>query len=429
MFGLLTQLRALEAPIPVGIAGIGATGQGLLRQATITPGIRCRAIADKQLAKAVVAAERFGQDHRVVHTLDEMHDAIVQGKLAICEDAELVARCELINVFIEATNSVVVGGRHAIAALEHGHHVVMMNYEADLLFGPWLAHLAEDRGLVYTVCDGDQPTVLKRLIDEVELMGFKLVMAGNIKGYLDRYANPTTIVPEADKRGLDYRMCTSFTDGTKLCVEMAVLANGLGLRTATPGMFGPRATNVLDVFDRFDFDALWDGEQGLVDYILGAEPRGGVFVVGYTDDAYQQAILETFPSRLGSGPYYVFTRPYHLVHFEAMASVAEAALNRRAILKPAHRFRTNVYAYAKRSLRRGEVLDGIGGYACYGLIENCDSGGWNDGLPICLADDAVLTRDVPQDEKILWRDVELDGERFDVLLFQRAMERSRRMSA
>ncbi|BCX04410.1 MAG: NAD(P)-dependent oxidoreductase [Candidatus Roseilinea sp.] len=427
MFGLLAQLKALREPIRVAVAGIGATGRGLLLQSTITPGIRCVAIADIRPERAISAAERFKCDYRVVHTLDEMHDAIAQGKLAICEDGNLVAHCELLDVFIEATSSIPAGGRHAITALESGKHVVMMNYEADLLFGPWLAHLAEDHGRVYTVCDGDQPTVLKRLIDEVALMGFKLVMAGNIKGYLDRYANPTTIIPEADKRGLDYRMCASFTDGTKLCVEMAVLANGLGLRTATPGMFGPRAVSVLDVFDKFDFDEIWDGERGLVDYILGAEPKGGVFIVGYNDDAYQQEVLATFPSRLGAGPYYVFTRPYHLVHFEAMASVAEAALNRRAVLKPDFGFRTNVYAYAKRDLRQGETLDGVGGYTCYGLIENCDATGWNDGLPICLADGAVLKRDVSQDERILWDDVALDRERFDVQLFRQALEESQRV--
>lgn len=424
MFGLLAQLKALREPIRVAVVGIGSTGRGLLLQSTITPGIRCVAIADIHLERAVSAAERFKRDYRVVRTLDEMHSAIAQGKLAICEDGDLVARCELLDVFIEATSSIPAGGRHAIAALEHGKHVVMMNYEANLMFGPWLAHLAEDRGLVYTACDGDQPAVLKRLADEVALMGFKLVMTGNIKGYLDRYANPTTIIPEADKRGLDYRMCASFTDGTKLCVEMAVLANGLGLRTATPGMFGPRAASVRDVLNKFDFDELWDGERGLVDYILGAEPKGGVFVVGYTDDDYQRETLGWLPPQMGKGPYYVFTRTYHLVHFEAMASVAEAALNRRAVLKPDFGFRTNVYAYAKRYLRQGETLDGVGGYACYGLIENCDANGWNAGLPICLADGVVLKRDVAQDAKILWDDVELDDERFDVQLFRQAVEQS-----
>jgi predicted homoserine dehydrogenase-like protein len=85
---------------------------------------------------------------------------------------------------------------------------------------------------------------------------------------------------------------------------------------------------------------------------------------------------------------------------EAMLTVAEAALDRHAVLQPAYGLRTNVYAYAKRDLRRGERLDGPGGYACYGLIENCDDGRDRPGLPICLTDDVTLLRDVAKDERL-----------------------------
>ena len=367
---LLNKLRSLQHNIKVGIIGIGSIGKGLVYQAHTTPGIECVAIADIKIDRAIACAEWLGRDYRVIQTLQAMHETVCQGKLAVCEDGELVAKCNPMDVLIEATGTIMAGGRFAITALEQHKHLVMMNYEADLIFGPYLSHLAQTQGVVYTSCDGDQPAVLKRLIDEIEFMGFDLVMAGNIKGYLDRHANPTTIIPEADKRGLDYKMCTSYTDGTKLCVEMAVLANGLGLRTAVPGMYGPRANHVQDVFALFDFDALWKDRRPLVDYILGAEPTGGVFVIGYTDDEYQQNTLAWFPPKMGPGPFYLFYRPYHLGHFEAMASVAEVVLNGRAVLKPDFGFQTNVYAYAKRNLHKGEKLDGIGGYTCYGLIEN-----------------------------------------------------------
>lgn len=78
-----------------------------------------------------------------------------------------------------------------------------MNYEADLMCGPYFMELAESKGLIYTVCDGNQPTAIKHIVDELEFLGLELVMAGNNKGYLDRYTNPTLIIPEADKRNLD----------------------------------------------------------------------------------------------------------------------------------------------------------------------------------------------------------------------------------
>jgi predicted homoserine dehydrogenase-like protein len=203
----LARLKALEQPIKIGIIGIGSVGKGLTFQVQITPGIECVAIADIKLDRAIACAEWLKRDYQVVGNLGELQAAIQRGKLAVCEDGDLIARSELIDVLIESSSSIAAGGQFALTAIEHHTHVVMMNYEADLIFGPYLLHQAQQQGVVYTVCDGDQPAVLKRLIDEIKFMGFELVMAGNIKGYLDRYANPTTIIPEADKRGLDYKMC------------------------------------------------------------------------------------------------------------------------------------------------------------------------------------------------------------------------------
>ena len=261
-------------------------------------------------------------------------------------------------------------------------------------------------GVVYTSADGDQHTVLKRLINEIELWGFKIVLAGNMKGYLDRSSNPTTIIPEADKRFMDYQMCASYTDGTKLCIEMALTANAIGGRTTIPGMLGPRVKDIYDVFQHFDFATIWDGKTPLVDYVLGAYPSGGVFVIGFNDHPHQMETLGWYPCRLGPGPFYLFHRPYHLGHIETMACVAEAFLDGWAVLQPTYGFQTNVYAYAKKELHAGETLDGIGGYCAYGLIENCLDNENKPGLPICLAEDVHLRRDIRQGEKISLEDVD-----------------------
>jgi predicted homoserine dehydrogenase-like protein len=243
-------------------------------------------------------------------------------------------------------------------------------------------------------------------------------MAGNIKGFLDRRANPDTIIPEADKRNLDYRMCTAYTDGTKLNIEMALTANALGLRTSVTGMQGPAASDVHDVFRLFDFDAIWKERQPVVDYILGAEPGGGVFAIGHCGNKYQQSLLKYY--KMGDGPYYLFYRPYHLCHIEAIKTLAAAVLDGRSFLEPTFGFKTNVFAYAKKPLSRGDRLDGIGGHTCYGLIENCSRTGSDQGLPICLADDVRLVRDIARDEKIMMSDIEFHGSRFDFEIFGRA---------
>ena len=112
----------------------------------------------------------------------------------------------------------------------------MREYPADVLplysQGYSLARYLIERGgrhkYVSFVGDGlagcgatlDDPMGVKAMLEAADL-----VMAGNIKGFLDRYATPASIIAEADKRNLDYRMCASYTDGTKLCIEMAIIAN------------------------------------------------------------------------------------------------------------------------------------------------------------------------------------------------------------
>ncbi|MFC1548038.1 homoserine dehydrogenase [Candidatus Neomarinimicrobiota bacterium] len=419
---MFARLGSLTENIRVAIIGAGAMGKGLFYQCHITPGMQCVAIADIDIDKCIACVEWLGYEYKVVSTLDELHDTIQRGMVAICEDGELLSRCASATVLIESSSSIRDAGRFAVTALEHRKHLILMNAEIDLIFGPYFKSLAHKNGVVYTSCDGDQHTVIKRLTNDLQLWGFDLVMAGNIKGFLDRYSNPTKIIPEADKRHLDYKMATAYTDGTKLCIEMALVANNLGLSTAVPGMQGPRVNHVHEVFDCFDLPALWDNKQPVVDYILGAEPGGGVFVIGHGDNKYQQEMLTYY--KMGQGPFYLFYRPYHLCHIEAMACIAEAALDGYALLQPSGGFQTNVYTYAKRDLRQGELLDGVGGYTCYGLIENCADNLESPGLPICLADGVTLKRDVNRDEKILMTDVSYDPQSFEFDLFSKAQEHS-----
>lgn len=405
-------------PIKIGIIGCGAMGRGLLYQSTITPSIDCIAIADLDIERCTAFLDRLGFPYTVVENLEAMHQTIENNRIAITGNGDLITQCAYVNAVIEATNSICEGGRFAVAALNNQKHLILMNSEIDLIFGPYLVWLAKKQNVICTSCDGDQYGVIKHLIDELQSWGFELVMAGNIKGFLDRYANPTSIIAEADKRNLDYRMCTSYTDGTKLNIEMAIIANAYGLATPTPGMNGPPAAHVNDVFQKFDLDCLWRDRKPFVDYILGAEPGGGVFAVGYCHHPYQREMLAYY--KMGMGPYYLFHRPYHLCHIEAMSTVINAVYRNTPLLQPDHGFQTNVYAYAKRNLEQGHILDGIGGYNCYGIIENCSDPANRPGLPVCLAENVVLKRPVRKDEKIYLDDVTIEPNRFDFMLYEMA---------
>lgn len=410
---VLSALKARKDAVRVGLVGAGAMGKGILYQTLLTPNVTCVALCDIKVDQAVACARELRIDHQIVDSASAMEEAIRAGRLAICEDGMLVARCEQVDVFVESTSSISAGANFTVAAIESGKHVNLMNAEIDLVFGPYFLQLARRHGVTYTSCDGDQHTVLKNVIDDMTLWGFELVMAGNIKGFLDRTADPIRIKPEAEKRRLDYKMCTAYTDGTKLCIEMALIANALGLKTTKPGMTGPQAKHVDEVLGLFDFDALWEKRQPVVDYVLGALPGGGVYAVGYQDHPFQSFMLNYY--KMGPGPFYLFYRPYHLCHVESIASIVRPALDGFSLLQPDHGFRTDVFAYAKKDLRAGEMLDGIGGHTCYGLIENVNNK-VHGGLEICLAEHLPLKRDIKANRPIMLSDVDIDAERDDFRL-------------
>ncbi len=390
-------------PAPFVLVGCGSVGRGVFHQSTLTPAARCVAIADLDLERARALA---GDDrpYRVVASPGQASDAIRAGMLAVTDDASVIAAAEGAAVYFDCSTALDAAPPAIESALASGKHVVMMNAEADATFGPWFHHEARRHGVVYTSSDGDQPAVIARLVAEIESYGLRFVMGGNVKGFLDTYTDPVKIRPEAEKRYLDPQMCSSYTDGTKLNVEMALTANGLGCDPAVPGMHGPRMAEVTGLFSHFDLASLWDPSRPpLVDYVLGAKPRGGVFVVGWTDDPYQQKMLAWFPPDLGPGPFYVFPRPYHLVHLETMRTVLDAAAG-RAVLAPRYGMRTETVAYAKRDLPAGSRLDGPGGFAAYGRIESRSTTG-GTGFPICLSQGVRTTRTLARDERIAWSDV------------------------
>ena len=245
-----------------------------------------------------------------------------------------------------------------------------MNAELDGTIGPILKTYADRSGVVLTNADGDQPGVMMNLFRFVRGIGVRPVLCGNIKGLHDPYRNPTTQEGFARQWGQNPTMVTSFADGTKISFENAIVANATGMRVARRGMFGPTVptgTRIEDAVDAFELDALLDG-PGVVDYVVGAAPGPGVFVLGTHDDPRQQHYLNLY--KLGEGPLYCFSTPYHLCHFEVPTTVARAALFGDAAIAPLGAPLVEVVATAKTDLPVGQELDCMGGYHTYGLAEN-----------------------------------------------------------
>jgi len=400
-------------PIRVAMIGAGFMGRGVALQIlNSVPGMELVAISNRHLDGAKRAyAEAGVEEVKTVDSLTKLEDAIVQHRYAVTEDAMLLCQAEGIDALIEVTGIVEFGAQVAMKAIENGKHVVTMNAELDGTVGPILKVHADRAGVILTGADGDQPGVTMNLFRFVKSIGVKPVLCGNIKGLHDPYRNPTTQEGFARKWGQNPAMVTSFADGTKISFEQAIVANATGMRIAKRGMFGPTVptgTPVQQAVDEYPLAALVEG-PGIVDYVVGAEPAPGVFVLGTHDHPTQQHYLNLY--KLGTGPLYCFYTPYHLCHFEVPLTAARAVLFADAAIAPIGAPCVDVVAATKIDLKANQELDGLGFYMTYGLCENSDVVRDQHLLPIGLAEGCRLKKDIPKDQVLTYNDVELPEER------------------
>ena len=278
--------------------GAGFMGRGIALQVLqSTVGMRLVAIANRHLESAERAYREAGADDvQAVETLLELESAIHCGRYAITDDALLLCRATNVDVVIEVTGAVEFSAHVTLEAIRHGKPVVLMNAELDSTIGPILRVHAQKAGVLVTNCDGDQPGVIMNLYRFVRGLGVRPVLCGNIKGLQDPYRNPTTQAGFAQKWGQNPMMVTSFADGTKISFEQAIVANATGMRVGKRGMYGPtvpEGTPVTEAVNWYPADALLEG-PGIVDYVVGASPGPGVFVLGTHENPRQRHYLNLY---------------------------------------------------------------------------------------------------------------------------------------
>lgn len=395
-------------PIRVGLIGAGYLGRGiawqLLRPA---PGMRLAAISNRTISKVESVLRAAGvEDFSRVSSLQEMEAAIARGLCAVAEDPMLVCAAGNIDVVLDATSDIEYGARIALAAIDNGKHVIL-NAAVDATVGPILKTYADRQGVVLTYADGDEPGVAATLYRTVKGFGYRPVAAGNLKGLLDPYRTPETQRAFAERFKQTPEMITSYADGTKLSMECAILANGTGLRVGKRGMYGPRCKHVREAAKVLPEEKLLHG--GLVDYVLGAEPGTGAFVIGYSEDATSREYMSAF--KMGEGPFYVFYTPYHLPHLQILSTVARAALFGDATIAALGTPVADVLTVAKRDLKPGDVLDGLGGFDFYGQIDSAEIVNQQQLLPAGLAQGCRCKRVIRRDEPVTYEDVEIPAGR------------------
>ena len=401
----LQEREATHHPIRVGMVGAGATGRAIaLQLGTPAPGIRLVAIGNRTPAHAERAFREAGvTEWRGAGSAREAEATITRGLPVLTEDPFVLTRCDAIDVIVEVTGTVETAAHVVLDAFDHGKHVVMVNAEMDSMLGPILKEKADRAGVVVTNTDGDEPGVAMTLFRYLRSLGLRPVAAGNIKGMVDHYRTPETQRAFAEKYDQDVRKVTSFADATKLSMETTVLANATGFRVGRRGMYGPACEHVREMARLLPADQMLGA--GLVDYALGAAPGTGAFVIVHENSALKKAQLGYY--KLGEGPFYVFYTPYHLPHIQIASTIGRAVIHRDPTVTPIGGPVCEVVTVAKRDLKAGERLDGIGGFCAYGLIDNAVAARAAAALPIGLSEGCLLRRDIRKDDTVSFDDVEL----------------------
>jgi predicted homoserine dehydrogenase-like protein len=409
-----TALKAREESgnrIKVGMVGSGFMGWGIANQiVNYIPGMELAAVSSRTLKSARKAYVEAGIEAPLeVNSQAALEDAIRTGKPAITDDSKSICRAENIDVVIEVTGTIEFAAGIVLEAIDHGKDIVLMNAELDGTIGPILNTYAKKAGVILSGCDGDQPGVEMNLYRYVQSIGLKPLVCGNIKGLQDPYRNPTTQAEFAKRWGQSAYMVTSFADGTKISFEQAVVANATGMKVSQRGMIGRNFRGHIDELTQiYDADRLKQWE-GIVDYVVGAQPAPGVYVIGLMEDPKQQHYLSYY--KKGDGPLYSFYTPYHLCHLEVPISVARVALFNDSVFSPLGGPQVDVVAIAKTDLEAGSTLDGIGYYMTYGQCENSNVVQMQNLLPMGLAEGCRLKRNVSKDAPLTYDDVELPSGR------------------
>ena len=420
-YSVLQRLEAANEQIRVGVIGAGATGRAIaLQLGTPVPGIRIAGMSNRTPQHAERAYKEAGiAEWEVANTLADAEKSIARGLPVLTDDPHLLTRNSQIDIIVEVTGTVDFAAEVVLDAIEHKKHVVLVNAELDSLVGPILKTRADEAGVVLTHTDGDEPGVAMTLVRYLQSVGLKPVAAGNIKGMVDYYRTPDTQQAFAAEHDQDVRKVTSFADATKLSMETTVLANATGFGVARRGMTGPACDYVRELAQLLPPEAMLNG--GIVDYSVGALPQTGGFVVIHETNPHKQTQLAYY--KLGEGPFYVFYTPFHLPHIQLPSTIARAVIHADPTVTPRQGPSCEVVSVAKRDLKAGERLDGVGGFCTYGLIDNHLDARRNQALPIALSEDCVLLNDVAKDAVVTFADVQLPDTRISDTLWQEQLSR------
>lgn len=304
------------------------------------------------------------------------------------------------DIVFECSGDVIHATEAVLAATNANKKVVTLNAEFHVTTGSYFVR----KGAYVTDADGDQPGCLARLKQEVQGMGFEPCAYVNIKGFINLNPERKDMEYWSDQQGIRLEQVVSFTDGTKLQIEQAFVANGLGATIPPDGMFGARVESLNDL--DFLIKASEEAGMPISDFVLckGAPP--GVLIVAKSKEADRLGNYIVGPLRTKEKLGYILLRPYHLCHLEALNTLRRVVLGEPMLINNSEKPHLTVAAVAKRKMLPGEtIVRGAGGFDVRGVAVQLQS--HQNAVPICLLQNTKIIRNIEPGQIVQFEDVEL----------------------
>ncbi|MBT2258413.1 NAD(P)H-dependent oxidoreductase [Priestia megaterium] len=392
---LLERERANE-PIKVGVIGAGQMGFGMIGQISRIPGMSVTGISDINVEAAQRAADYYNSQA-------DRKEAII-----VSNDFREVIQSQNVEVIVDATGVPEVGANISLEAFRSKKHLVLLNVEVDITIGPVMHQMFKNAGLVYTGSAGDEPAATLELFEFAKTMGMEVLVAGKGKNNkLNVTANPSTAQEEANKKKMSSHMLAAFQDGTKTMAEMNLLSNAIGFVPDVVGMHGVAGDldSVIKDLDVKDNGGVLNN-FGVVEYVDGLAPGVFVIVKGQNEAVAHEL---NYLLKKGERDHHILYRPYHLASLETPITIAKAVLQHDSSIHPIGAPVSETVTVAKRDIKAGETLDGIGGYSVRGVLETHQDMKQNDHIPIGLISGKVVAKkDIRQGQFLTTDDIELD---------------------
>lgn len=406
----LNEMKYNGESIKLAIIGCGKMGTSLISQLANIDAMEVKLVVDKTPQKAIKALVKSGvNEDKIIYTDDynEGYEILEKGYVCVSTNYRLSYKLLQINAVIDCTGNPPFGAVIARKTIQYHKHMISFNVECEATVGPVLADMARKAGVVYTGILGDEPGAIIDLCEYAFGMGLEVLVAAKGKNNrLDNYQTPENLMEEAKAKDLNPKMLTSFVDGTNTMIELNSVCNALGFLPDTFGCHGIKTSPETAVED---FKLKKDGgilnNYKVVEFSQGMAP--GVFIIVTSDKEDVRDLMKFLG--FGDGPNYLMYRPYHLTSLEAPITIYKAVVENEATIVPIQGQVADTVTVAKRDIKKGETLDGIGSEKVFGKLTSHVRSIDEDLLPIGLITPKTKAIcDIKKDSLINMSMVEID---------------------